>query len=159
MKTRVEITEHGVVFSSELAKAVFLERFKGQPAYLVIDDQPTANMRRYFEGAVVPAVFYQHPKSGWVDFGECREVLKLEFLGGVVHRIDGSVYEVAKSTSTLSKGQFRAFLDHVTMWLIDTGLECPDPDDYKAWRDSAPEAGQTYPPLLRLKQKYELCLE
>lgn len=158
MKTRVHIGDHTLTFTSDMARHAFFERNKGKHAYLVIDDQPSAQMRRYFEGAVVPAVFYQHPNSGWVDFGECREALKLEFLPTrFVHGLTRArSMRVALSTADLSKERFRALLEQVTNWMVENGLEVPDPEEYKAWRDSAPPAGVIYPQLLRLKTKYDI---
>lgn len=154
MKVHVQITEKGLRYASELAEAVFLDRCKGKYAYIVIDDTPTTQMRRYFEGAVVPAVYYQNPRSGWIDYGECREALKLEFLPLWVHQIRGSSAKTAKSTANLSKAQFTAFLEQVTGWMQEQGMEVPDPEEYKAWRDSAPAAGEVYPQLRRLKDQY-----
>lgn len=152
MKARVEITATDIVFASELAKVIFLEHNKGKPAYLVIDDQPTTNMRRYFEGAVVPAVFYQ--QGGWADFSECREALKLEFLPTWARILSGERLKIAKSTTSLSKAQFRAFLDQVVYWMIDNAMDIPNPDEYKAWRDSGPAAGEMFPQLRRLLEQY-----
>lgn len=155
MRARVKIKHGELIFSSGPAKRAFYERNEGKDAIIDIDDAPTANSRRYFEGAIVPAVYYQHPNSGWVDFGDAREALKLEFLPDYTRSLKGEKVRIAKSTAELSKEGFFRLLEVITRWLIEQGLECPDPEDFKAWRDSAPSAGEIYPPLGRMKQNYD----
>lgn len=153
--TRARIQGKQFVFTSFLAEAKFMELAEGKEVVITIDDKPTANMRRFFEGAVVPSVFYQNPKSGWESFKDAREALKLEFLGGYARGLDGKTIRVSKSTTELSKKRFTAFLEEVLRWMEENGMEMPDPEDYKAWRDSAPSPGEIYPPLLRLKVLYD----
>lgn len=155
MKVWVRVQKGELVFTSELAKHVFFEKNEGANAFLVIDDTPTDNMRRYFEGAVVPAVYYQHPFSGWADFKDAREALKLEFLAGYTLDIRGQRSKYARSTTELSKARFTAFLEEIAAWLTENGLEVPVPEEYIAWRDSAPAAGEVYPQLARMKASYE----
>lgn len=155
MRVRIRIKHGEILFSSPVAKRAFFERTEGKNAILDIDDAPTANMRRYFEGAMVPAVYYQHPNSGWIDFRDAREALKLEFLPDWTHSLKGERVKVAKSTADLTKEGFVKLLDAVTGWLLDNGMEAPDPEEYKAWRDSAPPADEVYPPLARLKKVYD----
>lgn len=154
MRVRVKIKHGELVFSSPIAKRVFFERCDGKDAILDIDDAPTANSRRYFEGAVVPAVFFQHPNSGWIDFGDAREALKLEFLPDYTRSLKGEKIKYARSTADLSKEKFFKLIETITRWMEENALELPDPDDYKAWRDSAPAADQVYPPLARMKEVY-----
>lgn len=153
MRFRAQIKNKGIQFDSDRTKAKLISL---EGAYLIIevDDKPTSNMRRYFEGAVIPAIYYQHPKSGWADFKECREAIKLEFIPGYFNDLGGVRQKTARSTTELNKGRFRAFLDQITDWMQSNGLEVPDPEDYKNWRDSAPDAGEIYPPLKRLMELY-----
>lgn len=155
MKSRVRVQKGELVFASETAKLMFFERNEGKEAYLEIDDAPTDQMRRYFEGAMVPAVYYQHPNSGWRDFGDAREALKLEFLPTYTLDMKGMRVKIAKSTTDLSRERFSEFLASVAIWLEENGLAVPDAEEYKAWRDSAPSAGEIYPSLLRMKQAYD----
>lgn len=153
--TRARVQDGEFRFSSFLAEAKFFELAEGKEVVITIDDKPTANMRRFFEGAVVPSVFYQNPHSGWENFKDAREALKLEFLGGYSKGLDGKTIRVSRSTTELSKSRFIAFLETVVRWMEENGFELPDPEDYKAWRDSAPSPGEIYPPLLRLKKRYD----
>ena len=45
---------------------------------------------------------------------------------------------------------FRRFLEEVLRWMEQQGMELPDAEDFKRWRDSAPVKGEIYPPLKRL---------
>lgn len=152
--TRAQIRNKQFVFSSFLAEAKFFELTEGREVIITIDDAPTANMRRFFEGAVVPSVFFQNPKSGWENFKDAREALKLEFCSGYTKDLWGNSTRYARSTTELSKKKFTEFLEGVTHWMEENGMESPDPEDYKRWKDSAPSPGEIYPPLLRLKERY-----
>lgn len=154
-RVRARVKNKQILFTSERAAHMFFEMAEGKDLNITIDDAPTANMRRYFEGAVVPCVFYQFPHSGWASFKDAREALKFEFLVAYTKSLAGKRVKVAKSTTDLSKEGFRRFLDEVIHWLMENGLEFPDPEDYKAWRDSAPPAWEIYPPVLRLKMRYD----
>lgn len=134
---------------------MFFERNESKEATVEIEDTPTEQMRRYFEGAVVPAVYYQHPNSGWRDFGDTRNALKLEFLAAYTLDIRGLRVKMSKSTTDLSKDRFASFLSDIAVWLEDNGLAVPDAGEYKSWRDSAPPAGEVYPQLMRMKKVYE----
>ncbi len=155
MKSRIRIQKGEIVFASETAKRMFFERNEGKEAHIELDDAPSEQMRRYFEGALVPAVYYQHPHSGWQDFSGAREALKLEFLPAYTLDLKGLRVKIAKSTTDLSKERFADFLSSVSVWLEENGLTVPDGMEYKAWRDSAPPAGEIYPPLARLREAFE----
>lgn len=159
MKARVKIAKGSIIFSSDRARILFLEQNDGKDAILEIDDAPTANARRYFEGALVPAIFYQHPTSGWSNFAEAREAIKLEFLPAWGKTMKGDRIKMARSTTELSKENFFKLIDSITRWLTENQYEVPNPDDYKAWRDSAPSTGEVYPPLARLKEVYDKAKE
>lgn len=159
MRARIKIKHGEIVFSSPQARRAFFDRNEGKDAIIDIDDAPTANSRRYFEGALVPAVYYQHPLSGWIDFGDCRDALKLEFLPTYTRDLRGNRTKVARSTTELSKEGFFKLIDVITRWLQENQMEVPEPDDFKAWRDSAPSTEEVYPPLARLKLGYDSAKE
>lgn len=154
ISVRARVRGGVVEFSSAMVGHKFFEMADGKDILISIDDKPTSNMRRYFEGAVVPAVFYQHPHSGWENFKDAREALKLEFLPNYTKSIKGRKVRYSRSTTELSKAGFTKFLDAITRWMIENELEMPDPEDFKAWRDSAPSTGSIYPPVARLKEVY-----
>lgn len=155
MKARIHIKHGEIHFSNPVARRAFFERMEGKDGIIEADEAITVNSRRYFEGAVVPAVFYQHPKSNWIVFADAREALKLEFLPSYTHDLRGNRVKVAKSTTELTKAAFFKLLESITHWMTENGLEVPEPEDFKAWRDSAPAANEIYPPLLRLKTGYD----
>lgn len=153
MKFYAQIGENTLTFRSVMARVKFFEH-KGKDVVMEIDDKPTSNMRRFFEGAVVPYTFYQHPDSGWETFRDAREALKVEFLPSYVKTIKGDKIKTARSTTGLSKARFTKFLETVLQWLEENGYEVPDSEDYKNWRDSAPGVGEVYPPLARIAEQY-----
>ncbi len=154
MRVRAQIKNGDIVFSSPIARMHFYERTEGKDIIIDVDDAPTANSRRYFEGALIPAIYYQHPKSGWVDFKDCREAIKLEFLPGYTRTLKGERVKVPRSTTELTKARFTALIDAVARWMEENGLEVPEPLEYVAWRDSAPAAHEVYPPLARMQATY-----
>src|ERR1700680_3039523 len=119
MKFHAIIGDKTLEFTSQLAAARFYER-KRQPITIELDDRPTAEMRRFFEGAVVPYVFYQSA-TAWKDFRECREALKLEFLPGWTRDMRGTQVKIPRSTIDLNKDNFRDFLGRVEVWTMDNG--------------------------------------
>ncbi len=155
MKARVTVQNGELIFTSPLARHIFFEKAQGKEAILEVDETPTAQMRRYFEGALVPAVFYQHPGSGWTTFKDAREALKIEFLPAYTASTRGERLRYGRSTTELSKRAFQGLLEAIQGWLQENGMQVPDPDDYKAWRDSAPGPAEVYPHLARLKELYE----
>lgn len=141
-----------LTFGSDLTAARFYEQ-EGKPVIIELDDRPSAEMRRFFEGAVVPYVFYQSG-AAWSDFRECREALKLEFLPSWARDLHGDRVKVARSTADLSKAAFRRFLEEVLRWMETNSMDLPDADEYRRWRESAPAKGEIYPPLQRLKDAH-----
>ncbi len=161
MKVNVRIQQGEIIFTSDIARANFFEKNEGKYAFIEIDDATTSEKRRYFEGCLVPTVFYTNPHSGWMNFKEAREALKIEFLGTVQAGMKGNVVRVAKSTAELSNRQFGQLIEAVVRWLIENELcveDDIDPENYKAWRDSAPARGEIYPTLRRLKDRYDAAL-
>lgn len=155
MRSKIKIQNKEIVFASELARLRFMERADGMYGYIETDDAPTGNMRRYFEGALIPAIFYQHPRSGWVTFKDAREAIKLEFFHTFTLDLKGNRAKVSRSTTELSKEGFSELLERITSWMLENGLDVPNPEEYKAWSDSAPPSGEVFPQLARLKATYD----
>jgi len=133
----------------------FLKRHEGKEVTLTITEENSVRLRRFFEGAVVKYVFYQHMIPEWKNFKDCREALKLEFNRKYAIGVDGQRKEYAGSTKEMTKQEFREFVDKITTWMMQNGYEVPDPEEFKRWRDSAPEPGEIYPPVKRLQAIYE----
>lgn len=148
MKFHAIIGDHALQFGSDLVERRFYE-LSGKPVLIELDERPTAEMRRFFEGAVVVSAFYQSAAS-WDDFKQCREALKLEFLPGWTRDLKGRQVKYPRSTIELSKEGFREFLARIEQWFRECGFEWPDAESFKKWRDSGPMKGEIYPPLKRL---------
>lgn len=158
MKYHGKISEAGDLLLTPMQKQ-FLQKHAGKNAFLMIDDAPTGELRRFFEGCIVPVYFYSHPHSGWIDFADAREHLKINFLPSkqLKHLKHGMVV-VPMSTNDLTKAQFSRFVNSVIDWMTEQGTpaECIDPDGYKYWRDTDLVKGGVYPPLLKLRDAYLL---
>ena len=155
MRANVRIVGGKIRFASPLAEQRFMEKAERKYAFIEIDDLASAEKRRFFEGAVVPAVFYQLPHSGWANFKECREALKLEFLSRWTKSIGGERMRYAMSTTELSNLRFGEFINKVIQWMQEQQMGIPDPEEYKSWRDSAPGYGEVYPQVAAWKQAYD----
>jgi hypothetical protein len=130
----------------------------GKEVKLEIQEKPTTEMRKYFEGCLVPAFFYLHPGSGWRDFADAREVLKLEFVPGVrtIEDTEGNSVRIAPSTADIGKQRFSQMVEAITDWMRNNGVEeaLLDSEEYKRWRDTNFD-DPYYPPLRRVKELYE----
>lgn len=155
MKWQAQIGERELLFSSPITAAKFFE-LKGKFVEIAIDDKPSAKMRRFFEGGIIPAIFWQLPAAGWTNFRECRDAVKYEFLPAWTRDTRGVRVRIARNTSDLSKEAFRTFLDKVTHWMKENGMDVPDPAEFNDWKNSAPGPGEEYPPLARLKALYQV---
>lgn len=154
MQIRARIIKGRIQFGSAFAEARFMGKNEGAYLIIQVDDEPTAQMRRFMEGAIVPYYFYQNPKSGWTNFKECREALKLAHNFTFVNDREGKSQRTALSTS-MTKEKFKEFLGRIERDFQENGFEFPDSEAYRAWTDSAPGVGEVYPPLEALKQRYE----
>jgi hypothetical protein len=122
---------------------------------LTLDEDITDNMRKFFEGAVVPFFALQHSINGMpMSIETAREALKLEFNPAYVKNIKGESTVVPGSTAKLNKEKFREFVEHCIEYMERNGYEVPDSEQYVAWRDSSPSVGEVYPPLKRLLELY-----
>lgn len=153
MQFRAKIKNRTLEFTSDQSKAKLLE-YEGSDIIITIDDKPSSNARRFFEGAVIPAIYYQLPHSGWRNFKECREAIKLEFLPSYTTTIKGERLKYPRSTDTLSKSGFADLIEHILNWMAEQGMELPDHIDYNAWNNSAPAKGEEYPPVKRMRLAY-----
>lgn len=156
--TKVTVKNGEFIFESPLARYRFFKRAEGKEVRLETNDKPTPQMRKYFEGCVVPAFFYMHPRSGWQSFADAREVLKLEFGPGVreVEDLDGNTVKVFPSTADHNRDTFEKFIDAITTWMRECGIDEAILDEvrYKKWRDTN-FSDWVYPPLARLKELYD----
>ena len=134
--------------------AQFARENDGKRAKLSIDDDISYDMRKYFEGAIVPYFFFQSEVS-FKSIKEAREALKLEFGKKKYQRnIKGTIQILVISTSEYRKNDFVAFLERLQGYFMENGFEWPDSEDFKKWRDSSPMIGEIYPPLKRLVDIY-----
>lgn len=142
-------------FTSGLSENEFW-KLSGKYGTFTINDKPSQNIIRFFEGAVVKAFFYQNPNSGWENLKDCREALKLEFNGMHVIGIDGKQKTVPRSMTDLNRDECNTFVETIIAYMVEQGYSyIPDSENYNTWRDSAPMKGEEYPPLKRVMEAYK----
>jgi hypothetical protein len=158
MATRAIIKDKKLVFGSPLSEYRFFETAEGKEVALEIVEKPTTEMRKYFEGCLVPAMFYSHPHSGWENFKDAREVLKIQFMPGVrsVKLLDGTFGQMVPSLADVSKKKMTVFVEAITEWMRENGMpeQVMDSEEYLRWRDTN-FTELVYPPLQRLKESYD----
>jgi hypothetical protein len=95
----------------------------------------STNMRRFFEGAVVPFITWH--QEGYDHHNDqhnrdVREWLKLEF-NGVAKIINGKSHVIADSTV----GKLREFTERVLTWAGEQGypIQLLNNDEYKKWTE------------------------
>lgn len=144
--------DFGTQVNKEKARQFFVKN-AGKTVRIESVDRPSLNKRKFFEGAIVPYWFYQHPHSGWKDYSEARENLKLGCNVQYIHSRAGDLVPIPGSTK-MNKERFDEFLEKVTDTFIQNGLEFPDSEHYKAWIESVPDVGDEFPPLKALRDTY-----
>lgn len=132
----------------------YLKKYKGKDVKIAVDDKPTTEMRRYLEGAVIPYIFLQSDNA-WTNYEDCREAILLEFLPKWVIDMSGNRAKTRISTTELSKEKFKNLIEQLNNWMEQNGYEIPDSIEFNNWKNSAPIAGEEYPPLVRLKEIYQ----
>lgn len=145
--------EGGLEFKSDFHRARFKDFLK-ENAGVELDiklhsGELSGEQRRYFEGAIVPAIADFHE----MEIDDARELIKREFNGKYVITKKGDFGKVAMSTTKLNKKGFSEFLERIIQWMAENGIPIPDPEDYKRWRDSSPLRGETYQPKWLSKTK------
>lgn len=155
MRLRARIKNGNVVFDHPRAKGVFMRAAEGKDVQVLLDEKASENMRRFFEGALVQAMFYLHPHAGWENFKDAREALKLEYRPGWTTNFKGERIKYARSMTDISKKELTSMVEEIVNYVHTNFAVDLDPEDYVRWRDSVPAAGEMYPPMQRLKEKWE----
>lgn len=151
----------GLKFNSDYHKAMFKDFLKhndGIRLKITPDEQIANNVRRYFEGGIVPFFALQHfvvdPQNGkWctMPLKEARECLKREFNPTYFRDLSGATVKQGESTASLNKKEFGGFIDRCTDYFEQNGYEIPNNEEYKNWIDSIPDFCEEYPPVVRLR--------
>lgn len=157
----VQVDNGGLKFNSDYHKAMFKEYLKannGMRLKITPDEQIPNNMRGYFEGGIVPFFALQHfvidkDNGKWctMPLREARECLKREFNPTYFRDLSGETVKQGETTASLNKKEFGSFIERCTDYFQQNGYEIPDNEEYKRWRDSAPEINEEYPPVARLR--------
>jgi len=126
-----------------------MERYEG--AHIVISEEKPAvsdKMRGYMFGAVIPFLMRLVPDWAKLSNEQVYEILKknfnyLEAFNPVTKRVERYGQSVMARTSGREAGM--EFIQEIEGWVLENyGQHLPDPEKYKAWRDSAPIKGEAY---------------
>jgi len=152
MKFRAQIQNGSITFADEDRFSTWAGKNSGT-RLLITDDEPiTGELRRFFEGAIVPFFGLTNKINGKaIPLDEAREILKAEFNAKYIRGLKGGMV-VGGSTAKLNKEQFREFVEKILRWFEQNGYEVPDSVDYRKWVDSGPLVGDVYPPIKRLME-------
>lgn len=111
----------------------------GKPIRITIDRESgniSSEARGYYWAAIVPTIKNKYPEMTYEDV---HEMLKMEFNGKWVTDFSGEKVKIGKSTSgpACKSHEFIEYISRITGWMVENGMEIPDPNDYKNLRDSA----------------------
>jgi len=139
-----QIKEGKIDFQTTFNEARFndwLKKNEGKPLRITTDDQKSDEARGYYFGALIPTIATHHNSD---DYKLWHEILKQEFNGRLIKRKNGALNKIGMSTRDLNKHNFAEYLNKITGWMADNGMEIPDPEVYKQWRDGAPVIGEEF---------------
>ena len=137
----VTFTDTGMKFTSDYARATFLDWRKKNPIgkyKLVPNDQHSNEQRGFYFGAVIPAYAkwsdnYDHKNGEHLE--QVHYALRTAFNGVIMPDIEGKPLKMGKSTSTLSKKEYSAFSERVERYFNENQIPFPDASLYVKWRD------------------------
>ena len=157
MQAHAKIQDKKLSFETEYGEALFYQKFSGKSVTITDNDEASANLHRFYRGAVLYYIKYQHASGSWKNLKDLHIALKKEFAGSYWTKdLHGNQIETVDSFTGISKRKFRKFLDKVLNWMSEQHFEVCDSEAYHKWIDSAPPAGEEYPPLRRLRETYEM---
>lgn len=165
----LKIKNGKLTFRTPYHKALFNDFVKlneGKKIKVSISDSVSSQLRKFFEGAIVPYFALQHfvvdPQNNqWciMPYKEARECLKREFNPTFFRDITGKSVMEGKSTNELNKKEFVGFVERCLQYFDQNGYEVPISEEYNQWVDSIPDE-EEYPQLSRLKElAYKKLLE
>lgn len=139
-------TDNGTLrFNSGNHQAMFVDWLKSIAEKEVRIEQaknPVSDeMRGYYFSAVIPAVRKTCKEWEHLSSDELHEVLKKQFAyfeawNSTTKRVERFGTPVMSDKSSTKKAM--EFLEQIASYLADCGVEMPDPEEWKKFRDSAP---------------------
>lgn len=137
----------GLDMGGDTNKALFQQDLKENigKKYRIERVQKTVSdeLRRYYFGAVLPLV--RTTCDEWKDLPseELHEVVKkmlfyFEAYNPMTKRVERFGRSVMKKDDFNNTQKAMQFLDVIGDYIVQCGLEMPNPEEYKTWRDNAP---------------------
>lgn len=134
-------------FTSELSHALFKQNLKeneGQQYVIEKVKNPVSDsLRAYYFGAVLPVVRTTCQEWEELSSDELHEIIKkmlfyFETYNPLTKRVERFGRSVMKKDDWNNTGKAMQFLDIISNYLADCGLDMPSSEDYKRERDLAP---------------------
>lgn len=149
--------EGNLIWSSPLAKHLFVERCGGKPVVVKLDEDITKEARGFYWGAVVPAWFYLNPRAKWTTKDEAHENLKLEFNPIWLNDREGDKQKHGGSTEDFNREDYRLrWIEPIAQYIEQNYSVILDSEDFKRWYDSPDRfEGGEYHQTKHLRETYE----
>lgn len=114
----------------------------------------SSQLRAYYFGAVIPALKQTNEQWEKLTSEELHEVIKKMFFyfetyNPITKRTERFGRSVMKESDWNNTAKAMEFLEVLADYLAQCGIDMPDPEQYKQWRDSAPDVGEDYKPNKR----------
>jgi hypothetical protein len=137
----IKFTEKGIVFTSDYARATFIDYQKKHPNErykLSTDVKKSRGQLGFYFAAVIPA--YAEWSENFDENNpehliQVHELFKGAFNFAILTGLQGKPVRVGKSTTTLNKKEYSAFLERIERYFQENQIPFPDPALYKRWRD------------------------
>jgi hypothetical protein len=140
-------------FTSEISKSLFQQNLReneGQQYVIEKTKNPVSDaLRAYYFGAVIPIIRTTCEEWEELSSEEIHEVIKkmlfyFETYNPLTKRMERFGRSVMKKDDWNSTRKAMEFLEIIRQYLADCGLEMPDSEEYKRWRDSAPNINEQW---------------
>jgi len=134
-------------FTSELSHHLFKQNLKeneGQQYVIEKVKSPVSDaLRSYYFGAVIPVIRTTCEEWAELSSEEIHEIIKkmlfyFETYNPMTKRVERFGRSVMKKDDWNNTRKAMEFLEIVRGYLADCGLEMPDSEEYKRYKDSAP---------------------
>ena len=134
-------------FSTQFSKALFKQNLKdneGKQYSIEKVKNPVSDaLRAYYFGAVIPVIRSTCDKWENLSSIEIHEIIKkmlfyFETYNPLTKRIERFGRSVMSSDDWNNTAKAMEFLEIIRQYLSECGLDMPDSEEYKRYRDSAP---------------------
>jgi len=137
----ITITDKGIKFTSDYAKATFLDFRKKDPQQkfkLIPEEKVSREKRGFYYGVIIPAYAdwsENYDRKNKNDLLIIHDLFRNAFNGEVIEGLQGKPVRIAHSISLMNNKEYGAFLERIEAYFSENQITFPDPALYKLWRD------------------------